>query len=329
MRYFLIVVFALVHFSIRAAELPLADSLGIEKVGASTFILHQVEEKETLYSLSRRYGVAVKDIIGTNPAVENGLSIGQIVKIPLIVKDVQKTPEGAITHEVQPKETMYSISRKYGVSAEDIKKWNSLTSNNLDIGQSLFIIKPARQTSPPEVPKVQFDETSILHVVDDGETLYSIARSLNVSLDSLRAWNELMTNDISVGDTLLVGIKQVNPPAPRIEDIQQEVARNVDTVQSFSPLAIPSDEISEDGLAEVIKGSSKNRKYLGLHRTVPVGTVMRVRNEMNGQEVFVRIIGKLPDTGSNKNVVIKLSQSAYDSLGAIDARFRVSISYLP
>ena len=90
-----------------------------------------------------------------------------------------------------------------------------------------------------------------------------------------------------------------------------------------------ADEVVESGLAEAIKGSAKNQKYLGLHRSVPVGTVMRVRNEMNGQEVFVRIIGKLPNTGANKNVIIKISKSAYDSLGAIDARFRVTISYLP
>ena len=56
---------------------------------------------------------------------------------------------------------------------------------------------------------------------------------------------------------------------------------------------------------------------------------MRVRNEMNGQEVFVRIIGKLPDTGENRNILIKISRAAYDQLGAIDARFRVTISFIP
>ena len=56
---------------------------------------------------------------------------------------------------------------------------------------------------------------------------------------------------------------------------------------------------------------------------------MRVKNEMNGQEVFVRVLGRLPDTGVNKNVLIKISKSAYERLGAIDPKFRVSISYIP
>ena len=88
-----------------------------------------------------------------------------------------------------------------------------------------------------------------------------------------------------------------------------------------------SDEVIEAGLAELIEGTEGNRKYLAMHRTAPVGTILKVRNEMNNREVFVRVMGKLPDTAVNDKLIIKLSRSAYDRLGAIDPRFRVELTY--
>jgi rare lipoprotein A (peptidoglycan hydrolase) len=77
----------------------------------------------------------------------------------------------------------------------------------------------------------------------------------------------------------------------------------------------------------LIEGTEGNRKYLALHRTAPVGTILKVKNEMNNREVFVRVMGKLPDTAFTDKLVIKISKSAYDRLGAIDPRFRVEVTY--
>jgi rare lipoprotein A (peptidoglycan hydrolase) len=87
------------------------------------------------------------------------------------------------------------------------------------------------------------------------------------------------------------------------------------------------DEVVQAGLAELIEGTEGNRKYLALHRTAPVGTILKVRNEMNNREVFVRVMGPLPDTAFTDKLIIKISKSAYDRLGAIDSRFRVEVTY--
>ena len=50
---------------------------------------------------------------------------------------------------------------------------------------------------------------------------------------------------------------------------------------------------------------------------------------MHGQVVYVRVIGKLPETGENERVVVRLSKKAYQKLGAVDPRFRVELSYMP
>ena len=82
-------------------------------------------------------------------------------------------------------------------------------------------------------------------------------------------------------------------------------------------------------MAAVIDGNSDTKKYLALHRTAPIGTIMRVRNEMTNLSVFVRVVGKLPNTGANNNVLLRLSQAAQEALGALDGKFRVEVSYVP
>ncbi len=72
---------------------------------------------------------------------------------------------------------------------------------------------------------------------------------------------------------------------------------------------------------------AQTNKYLALHRTLPIGTQLEVRNLMNNFKVYVKVVGKLPDTGVNENIVVRLSGSAYETLGVVDPRIRVEISY--
>ena len=105
-------------FGTKASEIVLRDSVGIEKVGDKSFIIHQVEERETLFGISRRYQVAVNDILQNNEQLQDGLKLGQRIKVPFIAKAV--LPTGAKLHKVEPGETMFAISKKYNVSVEDI-----------------------------------------------------------------------------------------------------------------------------------------------------------------------------------------------------------------
>jgi LysM repeat protein len=357
MRFFLVSILFIALNSIASGRSIPVDSIGIEKVDGQIFILHQVEEKETLYSLSKRYDVSISAITTVNATAENGLTIGQILRIPVPGKHPME--DGRIKHIVQPKETLYSIARAYKISVEDIKEWNKMSMNILDIGQELIIYPEGKKEISANVPERVSEQkiTETRHVVKAKETLYSIAQKYGTSLENLRNWNNLEYNDISIGQELIVSRKSqvVTPPtvttpvtSPKESTPSVEPVATVDTASTLPTVSTSEtvvyttvedkpldrentnfEEVEEDGQAELIEGSSNNRKYLALHRTAPIGTIMRVRNDMNGQEVFVRIIGKLPDTGSNRNVLIKISRAAYEQLGAIDNRFRVKIAYIP
>jgi len=88
-------------------------------------------------------------------------------------------------------------------------------------------------------------------------------------------------------------------------------------------------KVTEKGIAQVIDGSESTNKYLALHRKAAIGTIMQIKNEMNDLTVFVRVIGKIPATDDNKNILIKVTKVAYDRLGAIDEQFPVEITYHP
>ena len=342
--------------SAKAEVLTPMDSIGVETVNGKTFIIHKVDEKETLFAISRRYKVSVDAILEYNKEAEKGLEIGQIVKVPYTPKQAVKPGDGLI-HTVEAKETMFSISRKYGVTTDEIKQWNNLTDNTLSIGQSLVIKKKnsgSQQVTPLTSKKG-------VHTVGQQETVFSIAKQYGITQQQLKDWNNLQSNELKIGQTLFVSQpersvasvqhQEVQPPVKTQEPVkeapgvkQEPVKKDPEPVRnepvkptSQTEQQAPSIKISESvkngsetvqgGLAELIEGTEGNRKYLALHRTAPIGTILKVRNEMNNREVFVRVTGKLPDTALTEKVIIRISKSAYDRLGAIDQRFRVEVTY--
>ncbi|MEO1049841.1 MAG: LysM peptidoglycan-binding domain-containing protein [Bacteroidota bacterium] len=345
-----------------------ADSLRMTKIGGKSYIVHEVEAGETLYALSRRYKVPVDKIIAANPAAEASIEIGQLVNIPYLGSS-DASGNADVIHVVKAQETLSSIARQYGINYRDIKKWNNLTSNSLNIGQRLKIKRGSQQVDDVSNSSESTSNNSgstndsssendaDYHEVESGETLSSISRKYGVKLDNLMRWNNLSSPDIRIGQKIRISggeetVQQTNDDNdnnqsdsdpiesnPTDQSSEQADSSNsssesstetVDVIKiSQSSNASGFEEIVESGLAELIEGSGDTRKYLALHRTAKIGTVMKVRNEMNNKQVFVRVLGRLPETDANKKVLIKISQAAYDNLGAIDKRFRIELSYLP
>jgi LysM repeat protein len=332
------------------------DSIGMETINGKVFIVHKVDAGETLYAISKRYGVTVEEIVAQNPAADAGLEIEQILKVPYIPRTARPVVQGR-KHIVTEKETLFSISRLYGVTVDELKKWNNLPDNTLSLGQEL-VIKNAGALTPPSANAPEIKTAKTVHTVAAKETMFSITRQYGITVDQLREWNGLQTDELQIGQTLFVSqpvySKQANPTqtitqvqtqtnpvtkeqTPVIEKTTVPVTAPLNPVVTapvertatikISESVSGTDEIRETGLAELIEGTDGNRKYLALHRTAPSGTILKIRNEMNSREVFVRVMGKLPETAPNDKLVIKISKSAYDKLGAIDSRFRVEVTY--
>ena len=84
----------------------------------------------------------------------------------------------------------------------------------------------------------------------------------------------------------------------------------------------------EEGFAASIDESIESDKYLALHKSARNGTIIFVKNQMNGNVVIVRVVGKLPNTGNNDKISIRLSSIAFDKLDAIDSIIPVELTYV-
>lgn len=172
---------------------------------------HMVEVGETIYGISREYNVSVDALKAENGLKSNSLSAGMILKIPSEEKEEEAievteaktekipTPKKG-EHLVEVGETLYGISRKYDVSVEAIKAENDLKSNSLSAGMILKIPSEEKETEPKEVEKAE----PVYHTVEPGETLYRISRAYETDVDQVKKWNDLKSNEISVGQKLRV-----------------------------------------------------------------------------------------------------------------------------
>ena len=153
----------------------------------STYI---VKKGDSLYSIANKYNTTVDELKRINNLTSNILSIGQVLKLPSDkVSDIEKE-ENTINYTVQKGDSLYSIARKYSTTIDKIKDLNNLTTNLLSIGQVLLI------------PTDTNLETT--YTVQKGDSLYSIAKKYDTTVDRLKQLNNLKSNLLSIGQILIV-----------------------------------------------------------------------------------------------------------------------------
>lgn len=155
-----------------------------------TSFLYIVKSGDTLYSISRKYNVSVNEIKRVNNLTNNIIGVGEQLRIPI---NSNGASDDYIVYTVKVGDNLYSISRKYGVSVDSIKNINNLNSDLLSIGQKLRI---------PNI--VDSDDDYFEYVVKKNDTLYSIAKKFNMSVNELMRINNLETTALSIGQVLNV-----------------------------------------------------------------------------------------------------------------------------
>lgn len=167
----------------------------------STF--HEVKPGETKYGIATEYGISIEDLEKFNPDIKLGLRPSMKLYIPKLntvakpaeVKDTVKY----IYIEVKPQQTLYSISKDYGLSYAEIKALNPNIEDGLREGQMLKLPKGTKPATPKSfTPEKGF----AYHTVEKGETAYSLSNDFDLSLDSLYLFNPDAKNALSIGQRL-------------------------------------------------------------------------------------------------------------------------------
>ena len=151
--------------------------------------IYTVKAGDSLYSIAQTFGTTVDELKTLNNLTSNILSIGQQL---IIGRDGIEESE-YIVYQVVPGDTLYSIARRYNTKVDAIKAYNNLTSDNLTIGTVIQIPTPT-----------SVDTTYQNYTIQSGDTLYSIARRYNTTVDRILSLNDLDSNNLQVGTTIRI-----------------------------------------------------------------------------------------------------------------------------
>lgn len=175
------------------------------------YYVYHVQPGNTVYAIAKQFSVKPSDIIAVNPDAKDGLSIGEEILIPIDKidkKTARKTDikvEGdALMHTVQKKETLFSISRMYGVNINDLIDANPGKTQNLHTGVVLRIPVEKSQTALEQYLEPARNDTFMVHQVERGETAYSLAKHYGIPLDSLNRANGDFKTGIRVGQWIVI-----------------------------------------------------------------------------------------------------------------------------
>ncbi len=170
----------------------------------SESITHQIQPGETIIGISEDYGVTIDDIKRWNNLSSSKIVAGKTLIIYSTGNGnknsnttIAVNKSNASTHKVKKGETLGGIAEKYHVSIASVQKLNNINGNKIIIGQELKIPKSSDVSSN--------QSKDGYHIVDNGETLYSIAIKYNTSVQKIKKINNLSSSKIIVGQKLKVG----------------------------------------------------------------------------------------------------------------------------
>ncbi len=187
------------------------DSLEVHTIKGKQYYIHIVQKGESLYFIHKKYNVPLEVIKKENSSVADGLSIGEKIFVPL-KKDIElevKTNGNYINHEVKKKQTLYSIAKLYKVKQKEIVAANPEVNDGLKEGQVIRIpVINIKKDGAIKPVVVQLKYKT--HTIEKGETLYSLSRLYETTVDSIKIVNDGLKQGLKLGETIYIPIKQLS-----------------------------------------------------------------------------------------------------------------------
>ncbi|MDQ6843611.1 MAG: LysM peptidoglycan-binding domain-containing protein [Bacteroidota bacterium] len=332
-RFLLFLFIFCVHFSYAQQ-----NNLEIKGTGATLYLEHIIAPKENFYSIGRMYNVPPKDIAEyNNLQFENGLSIGQTIKIPLTENNFSQTESSEanvamvpVYHSVEPKEGLYRISMTYNkVPLNSIKKWNHLQSDEVSAGAPLIVgyLKVDKEQSPLALKSIAPD-MSAANVPKKADNVPPVEP--DITPDKLPP---VRNPDAEKEET------KSATPAETTQQPKMTVKVNTKNNTNFSGgyfkklynvQVEKKSPVSEAGSAGVFKSTSgwQDGKYYCFNNDAAPGTIIKITENSSGKSVFAKVLDAIPDIKQNEGLAIIISNSASEELGTNENKFDCSLSYV-
>ena len=185
---------------------------------------YRVKRGDNLSTIAQKYDVAVADLKKWNNIRGNKVAYGKnlkingveadqkstvVAKVEIDKKGIQKdslaTPTNSI-YVVQKGDNLSNIAKKFNVTVAELQDWNKLTTKSISLGASLQVVKNPIHN---EVIAEPVERKDIAYSVQKGDNLGSIAKKFGASVEDLKQWNNLTSNAIAIGNSLIVAKNEI------------------------------------------------------------------------------------------------------------------------
>lgn len=323
MKFISTIILLFISLSIQAIQV---DNLPTKTVDGKKVYIYNVKKGDGWLSIARKFDISLAELKLANKKADK-LNIGAPINIPATklklndpardknhIDKAENKPERStatakvVKHKVASGETLFAISKKYNLSVDKIKAANNLKSNSIHKGQVL-LINPSENTAKENSSEVK--EV----VVEKKEEKKDEKKENIVSKESVPT--------VITKEAVIAKKEEENK-----SDSDKNNSATADVSDRKIVFANGRQEINETGVASWIDGQNTNsNKYYALHKTAPLGTIIKITNRMNSKMIYVKVVGRLPDTGENEGILIKVSKAGADKLGVIDERFQAQLVY--
>ncbi len=246
---------------------------------------------------------------------------------------ILKKRDKVVMHKVEVFETLYSISRFYGVDLDQIKKRNPKIKSTvhlpdeieIPIDDDLVIYNlPSRENASKYV--------KLYYRVKEKDNLFQISRiKFDLPTELLMHRNRLESENLRAGQVLLVGwIEQDITPLLVMEGRPKDHGISSDPFgyyTQFEASISSAKVIEENQVALWNRAMQGSTGFLVMHRTIPEKTIIEMRNPMSGVTTYGRVIGQIPENLYPEEVDMIVSTDLAKQLRVLDPRFFVQVRY--
>jgi len=249
-----------------------------------------------------------------------------------------------VQHKVEKGQTLYFLSKKYDVSIQDLMRFNPQVGKDMIVKEGMILKIYSKPTPSLNVNNYKY------HTVEKGQTLYSLSKLYNISVDDLIYLNQLKNPSIGIGDKLIVqkidksslftGKDEIAKENIPTDNGNEKIIKKVDTVkEEGTALKINNKDVelykmlydgykdsgatlnTGKGIGNFLEQSTTKDVYLALIDGIESGQVIRLRNLMNNKVIYLKVIGSVPNKDKENNVSIKISKAAARDLKIVEDRF--------
>lgn len=296
---------------------------------------HILKKGETLSMLAKKYHSTVGDFMRLNGMHANSvLATGQKIKIPkttggeakatVITTPAVKTPviakSSATLHTVQQGETLYAISKKYGVTVDDLKQWNNIADLNIEIGEQLAVSNKGIEEAA-EIKKAAQAKTPAV-VTEPTTTVYKPVEEKKVAQQSGKK-TEIKTDIIPVKkNTTVIVSENSNTSYNSNNAVESFFIKDYITPTKTNKLKI----VSGDAMTFKTASGWTDKKYYILMNDAPTGTIVKITAE-NGKSIYAKVLWQLEEMKMNQSLGFRISESAAAALSIAFVKFPLTIEY--